>query len=169
LLATPSTERRRGAGGLRPWNLRVPHRPPIGDAANAPDQEMVQFTQGIYEARELAVSRMQAEAVEEQASGIVGVDVAVRTTFGGSTPPSSWRRARRSVGSPRSTSCPTPLRSRHSCSASTAERRAIDQVAEVQVRPAPPARARHAPLLRPSGRRRGTRCPRKCHRSGARR
>jgi uncharacterized protein YbjQ (UPF0145 family) len=41
------------------------------------NQEMVQFTQGVYEARELALSRMQAEATQAQASGIVGVGVAV--------------------------------------------------------------------------------------------
>jgi uncharacterized protein YbjQ (UPF0145 family) len=38
---------------------------------------MVQFTQGIYEARELALVRMQAEASEARSSGIVGVNVAV--------------------------------------------------------------------------------------------
>jgi uncharacterized protein YbjQ (UPF0145 family) len=41
------------------------------------NQEMVQFTQGIYEARELALTRMQAEATEVGASGIVGVRVGV--------------------------------------------------------------------------------------------
>jgi uncharacterized protein YbjQ (UPF0145 family) len=41
------------------------------------NQEMVVFTQGIYEARELALSRMQSEAFQAQASGIVGVNVAV--------------------------------------------------------------------------------------------
>jgi uncharacterized protein YbjQ (UPF0145 family) len=41
------------------------------------NQEMPQFTQGIYEARELALTRMQAEATQAQASGIVGVTVAV--------------------------------------------------------------------------------------------
>jgi uncharacterized protein YbjQ (UPF0145 family) len=41
------------------------------------NQEMVQFTQGIYEARELALVRMQAEAGQARASGIVGVTVAV--------------------------------------------------------------------------------------------
>jgi uncharacterized protein YbjQ (UPF0145 family) len=41
------------------------------------NQEMTLFTQGIYEARELALSRMQAEAVEAKSSGIVGVDVVV--------------------------------------------------------------------------------------------
>jgi uncharacterized protein YbjQ (UPF0145 family) len=41
------------------------------------NQEMTLFTQGIYEARELALSRMQAEAVEAQANGIVGVDLSV--------------------------------------------------------------------------------------------
>ena len=41
------------------------------------NQEMVQFTQGIYEARELALARMQAEATQASSSGIVGVTVAV--------------------------------------------------------------------------------------------
>jgi len=41
------------------------------------NQEMVLFTQGIYEARELALSRMQTEAAQARASGIVGVNVAV--------------------------------------------------------------------------------------------
>ena len=41
------------------------------------NQEMMQFTQGIYEARELALSRMQAEATTAQAAGIVGVNVGV--------------------------------------------------------------------------------------------
>jgi uncharacterized protein YbjQ (UPF0145 family) len=41
------------------------------------NQEMVIFTQGIYEARELALARMQAEAAQAGTSGIVGVSVAV--------------------------------------------------------------------------------------------
>jgi uncharacterized protein YbjQ (UPF0145 family) len=41
------------------------------------NQEMIQFTQGVYEARELALVRMQTEASQAQASGIVGVDIAV--------------------------------------------------------------------------------------------
>jgi uncharacterized protein YbjQ (UPF0145 family) len=41
------------------------------------NQEMIQFTQGVYEARELALVRMQAEASQAQASGIVGVNIAV--------------------------------------------------------------------------------------------
>jgi uncharacterized protein YbjQ (UPF0145 family) len=41
------------------------------------NQEMPQFTQGVYEARELSLSRMQAEATQARASGIVGVSVAV--------------------------------------------------------------------------------------------
>jgi uncharacterized protein YbjQ (UPF0145 family) len=41
------------------------------------NQEMVQFTQGTYEARELALGRMQAESAQAQASGIVGVSVTV--------------------------------------------------------------------------------------------
>src|SRR6202030_1780835 len=39
------------------------------------NQEMVQFTQGVYEARELALERMQVEAAQAQSSGIVGVSV----------------------------------------------------------------------------------------------
>ena len=42
------------------------------------NQEMMQFTQGVYEARELALSRMQAEASAARASGIVGVTVDVK-------------------------------------------------------------------------------------------
>jgi uncharacterized protein YbjQ (UPF0145 family) len=41
------------------------------------NQEMLQFTQGVYEARELALARMQAEATQASSSGIVGVHVAV--------------------------------------------------------------------------------------------
>src|ERR1700678_3007028 len=41
------------------------------------NQEMMQFTQGVYEARELALARMQDEATAAQASGIVGVGVQV--------------------------------------------------------------------------------------------
>src|SRR5277367_1454376 len=41
------------------------------------NQEMVVFTQGIYEARELALARMQAEAAQAQSSGIVGVNISV--------------------------------------------------------------------------------------------
>jgi uncharacterized protein YbjQ (UPF0145 family) len=41
------------------------------------NQEMIQFTQGIYEARELALARMQVEATDAKSSGIVGVNVAV--------------------------------------------------------------------------------------------
>jgi uncharacterized protein YbjQ (UPF0145 family) len=41
------------------------------------NQEMLQFTQGVYEARELALARMQAEAAQARSSGIVGVSVEV--------------------------------------------------------------------------------------------
>jgi uncharacterized protein YbjQ (UPF0145 family) len=37
--------------------------------------EMVNFTQALYDARELAMERMQNEAVELKAEGIVGVDI----------------------------------------------------------------------------------------------
>jgi uncharacterized protein YbjQ (UPF0145 family) len=41
------------------------------------NQEMLQFTQGVYEARELALARMQAEATQAASGGIVGVSVEV--------------------------------------------------------------------------------------------
>jgi uncharacterized protein YbjQ (UPF0145 family) len=41
------------------------------------NKEMLQFTQGVYEARELALTRMQAEATQARSSGIVGVTVDV--------------------------------------------------------------------------------------------
>jgi uncharacterized protein YbjQ (UPF0145 family) len=41
------------------------------------NQEMVVFTQGIYEARELALARMQAETAQARSAGIVGVTVEV--------------------------------------------------------------------------------------------
>jgi uncharacterized protein YbjQ (UPF0145 family) len=39
------------------------------------NQEMMNFTQALYEARELAMERMQAEATGVQAEGIVGVQI----------------------------------------------------------------------------------------------
>ena len=42
------------------------------------NQEMMRFTQGVYEARELALGRMQAEAAQVRSSGIVGVTVEVK-------------------------------------------------------------------------------------------
>ena len=42
------------------------------------NQEMLQFTQGVYEARELALTRMQAEAAAARSSGVVGVTVDVK-------------------------------------------------------------------------------------------
>jgi uncharacterized protein YbjQ (UPF0145 family) len=42
------------------------------------NQEMPNFTQGVYEARELALGRMQSEAEQAGSSGIVGVTVDVK-------------------------------------------------------------------------------------------
>ncbi len=39
------------------------------------NQEMANYTQGLYDARELAMERMQAEAVAVQAEGIVGTQI----------------------------------------------------------------------------------------------
>ena len=41
------------------------------------NQEMVIFTQGVYQARELALGRMQYEATQARAGGVVGVTVEV--------------------------------------------------------------------------------------------
>ena len=51
------------------------------------NQEMVIFTQGIYEARELALARMQAEATQAKSSGIVGVSVEVNNPVWGEHAP----------------------------------------------------------------------------------
>ena len=88
------------------------------------NQEMVQFTQGVYEARELALSRMQAEATQARSSGIVGVSTWMSTTTSGaSTRPSSWPPARPSAAWPTSTGCRKPRPSPPSPSASTPDRR----------------------------------------------
>jgi uncharacterized protein YbjQ (UPF0145 family) len=46
--------------------------------------EMPQWTQGNYEARELAMSRMQAEAERDGATGVVGVRFRVHNYVWGS-------------------------------------------------------------------------------------
>jgi uncharacterized protein YbjQ (UPF0145 family) len=46
--------------------------------------EMVNFTQALYDARELAMERMQADAESVQAEGIVGVQIHERSHGWGS-------------------------------------------------------------------------------------
>jgi len=48
------------------------------------NQEMLNFTQAMYDARELAMERMQAEAAERKAHGIVGVRIDERSHGWGS-------------------------------------------------------------------------------------
>ena len=48
------------------------------------NQEMPNYTQALYEARELAMERMQAEADELQADGIVGARIVERSHGWGS-------------------------------------------------------------------------------------
>ncbi|HUZ88672.1 MAG TPA: heavy metal-binding domain-containing protein [Candidatus Acidoferrales bacterium] len=48
------------------------------------NQELPNFTQGLYQARELAMARMQAEATEHQAEGIVGVQLKEESHLWGS-------------------------------------------------------------------------------------
>ncbi|HVB76257.1 MAG TPA: heavy metal-binding domain-containing protein [Candidatus Nitrosotalea sp.] len=48
------------------------------------NQELPNFTQGLYQARELAMARMQAEATEHQAQGIVGVQLKEESHLWGS-------------------------------------------------------------------------------------
>ena len=57
--------------------------------------EIQQFTQALYDARELAMSRMQAEAEALHAEGIVGVQLLHSHTGGAVTRRSSSRSARR--------------------------------------------------------------------------
>jgi uncharacterized protein YbjQ (UPF0145 family) len=47
--------------------------------------ELPNFTQALYDARELAMERMQAEALEAKAEGIVGVHITRRATAGAAT------------------------------------------------------------------------------------
>jgi uncharacterized protein YbjQ (UPF0145 family) len=51
-------------------------------ATNFQNAELENFTQGLYEARELAMTRMQAEAERNEAEGIVGVDIVERSFSG---------------------------------------------------------------------------------------
>ncbi|MGH2444363.1 MAG: heavy metal-binding domain-containing protein, partial [Chloroflexota bacterium] len=48
------------------------------------NQEMVNFTQALYDARELAMERMQAEGERAQSEGIVGVQIHERSHGWGS-------------------------------------------------------------------------------------
>ena len=75
---------RRDGDGL----LRLPRRPPVD--APEPAQQSARtsswpnYTQALYDARELAMERMQAEALEAKAEGIVGVDLHERSHGWGS-------------------------------------------------------------------------------------
>jgi uncharacterized protein YbjQ (UPF0145 family) len=84
------------------------------------NQELQILTQAMYNARELAMARMRAEADHLAADGIVGVNLRMQ-----STRPSSWPPAPRSDGSPTSTNCPTPPLSPPSPSAWTPDRCAV--------------------------------------------
>lgn len=75
------------------------------------NQEMVVFTQGIYEARELALARMQAEAAQAGTSGITGVSVEVNNHVWASTLPNSSPPEPPSDASAMSTGSPRPRRS----------------------------------------------------------
>ncbi len=80
--------RRLPAGRPGDGQLRLPRRA-SGDAARRCKQigrnvEMPNFTQALYEARELAMERMQNEADEAQAEGIVGARIIERSHGWGS-------------------------------------------------------------------------------------
>ena len=70
------------AGRARHGLMRLPRRPP-GDRRRCrqvgQNVEMPNFTQALYDARELAMERMQKEAEELQAEGIVGVQLQERS------------------------------------------------------------------------------------------
>jgi uncharacterized protein YbjQ (UPF0145 family) len=63
----------------------VAHRGPLAAAAQAgANGELENFTQGLYDARELAMTRMQDEALRLGAEGIVGVHLEEKNHFWGS-------------------------------------------------------------------------------------
>jgi uncharacterized protein YbjQ (UPF0145 family) len=63
----------------------VAHRGPVAAAAQSyVNTELENFTQGLYDARELAMTRMQDEALRLGAEGIVGVHLEEKTHFWGS-------------------------------------------------------------------------------------
>ena len=66
-----------GRSGMVHGDLRLPRRPPgpaaAGCGGSVATPEMPNFTQALYDARELAMERMQAEAEALEAEGIVGV------------------------------------------------------------------------------------------------
>ena len=59
----------------------------------ASNQELNVLTQAMYHARELAMVRMEEEADELGADGIVAVRLDVNIHAWGATSPSSWRSA----------------------------------------------------------------------------
>ena len=61
-----------------------------GPAQGLPDSKVGTFTQALYDARELAMERMQTEAQELQAEGIVGVQLQERSHGWGSRSGRSW-------------------------------------------------------------------------------
>jgi uncharacterized protein YbjQ (UPF0145 family) len=75
------------------------------------NQEMVVFTQGIYEARELPLARMQEEAERAGSSGIVGLSVEVNNHVWASTLPNCSPPGPPSGSSAMSTGSPRPSRS----------------------------------------------------------
>ena len=46
--------------------------------------EVQEYTKLLYEARELAISRMQEEATELSADGVIGVNISIEDMHGGS-------------------------------------------------------------------------------------
>lgn len=63
----------------------VAHRGPLAASMQAgSNTELANFTQGLYEARELAMERMQDEALKLGAEGIVGVHLEEKSHFWGS-------------------------------------------------------------------------------------
>ena len=90
------------------------------------NQEMLELTlKGVYEARELALARMQAEAAQAKASGIVGVTVEVKNHVWGEHATEFLATGTAVRGLLMSTSCPTPPPSPPSPSAWTLDRRGV--------------------------------------------
>ncbi len=62
----------------------ISSKPPCGAFRSLLRGTNANYTQALYDARELAMERMQAEAVEAKAEGIVGVDLHERSHGWGS-------------------------------------------------------------------------------------
>jgi uncharacterized protein YbjQ (UPF0145 family) len=107
----------------------IAHQPAMASLRQAGrNQQMVVFTQGIYQAREPALARMQAEAAQARSPGIAGVSVEVSNHVGGEHATEFLATATAIGASAMNTGSPRPRRSPPSRWASTAKQRPSRQI-----------------------------------------